>query len=76
MRYSAVPRVAIYKQPTWQRYDVLDVWLCITDIDIDLSRFFVDGCFRILGFARPDTFGKWILFDSCRDIVLLTICRR
>ena len=39
MRYSAVPRVAIYEQPTWQRYDVLEIWLIGTEIDIDLSRF-------------------------------------
>ena len=39
MRYSAVSRVSIYKQPTWQRYDVLEIWLSSTDIDIDLSRF-------------------------------------
>ena len=46
MRYRFVPRVATCGQPTWQRYDVLEIWLSGTDIDIDLFRFSVDGCFE------------------------------
>ena len=34
MIYRFVQRVATCEQPTWQRYDVLEIWLSGTDIDI------------------------------------------